>query len=118
MSISESIPCPACGFLVFLRAYGSYAICPVCDWEDDGMQISNPTSEGGANKTSLADAQLAILRRIPIEIQSFAGHTRASSWRPLRPAEIAAANAAKANKHWHSMATVEVSEAYWSSDRS
>src|SRR3989442_11313784 len=114
MNVAESIPCPACGFLVFLGAYGSYDNCPVCHWEDDGTQISNPTSEGGANKTSLADAQAAILRRIPIEVQSFEGHTRSKAWRPLRPDEIAAANSAKAREHWHSMGIVDVSEAYWS----
>src|SRR5262245_15657273 len=68
------------------------------------MQISNPTSEGGANKTALADAQVAILRKIPIEIQSCQGHTRSNSWRPLRPDEIAAANLTKARQHWHSVA--------------
>jgi len=52
----------------------------VCGWEDDGTQISNPKSEGGANKTSLADAQLAILRKFPIEVQSFEGHARSTSW--------------------------------------
>jgi hypothetical protein len=114
MSVSKSIPCPACGFLVFLGTYGSYDICPVCGWEDDGTQISNPTSEGGANKMSLADAQLAILRKLPIEVQSFKEHARSPSWRPLRSNEIAAANAAKARQHWHSMAIVELSEAYWS----
>ncbi|PYQ24493.1 MAG: hypothetical protein DMF79_01610 [Acidobacteria bacterium] len=91
-----------------------YDYCPVCDWEDDGTQFSNPTSEGGANKTSLADAQAAILRRIPIEVQDFEGHTRPKSWRPLRLDEIAAANSAKAREHWHSMAIADVSEAYWS----
>jgi hypothetical protein len=113
---SELIPCPACGFLVF-HAYGPYDNCRVCDWEDDGMQISNPTSERGANKTSFAEAQATILGRIPIEVQNYEGYARSGSWRPLRLDEIAAANVAKAVEHWHSIATVEVSEAYWSTGR-
>src|SRR5690606_23116745 len=29
------LPCPGCGFLVYgPDAYGSYGICPLCDWED------------------------------------------------------------------------------------
>jgi uncharacterized Zn finger protein (UPF0148 family) len=114
MTNSNSIPCPACGFLVFRGGYGSYDCCPVCDWEDDGTQISNPTSEGGANKRSLADAQEAILRRFPLEVQNFEGHLRSKTWRPLRPDEISTANLAKATSHWHSQAILAVSEAYWS----
>lgn len=36
---------------------GFYEICPVCFWEDDGVQFRWPTMTGGANKTSLIDAQ-------------------------------------------------------------
>lgn len=36
---------------------GSYAICPVCFWEDDAVQFRWPTMPGGANRTSLIDAQ-------------------------------------------------------------
>lgn len=36
---------------------GSYAICPVCFWEDDAIQFRWPTMDGGANKVSLIDAQ-------------------------------------------------------------
>jgi uncharacterized Zn finger protein (UPF0148 family) len=53
----SSEACPACGFRVFARGYGSYEVCPICDWEDDGVQLANPTSGGGANAESLADMQ-------------------------------------------------------------
>lgn len=42
------LPCPSCGFLTLEDFYGSYAICPICNWEDDGVQLANPTSNGGA----------------------------------------------------------------------
>ena len=36
-----SHPCPSCGFVVFEEPPGSYAICPVCDWEikDGGIKV-------------------------------------------------------------------------------
>jgi hypothetical protein len=39
--------CACCGFLV-LDERGSYAICPICFWEDDIVQIADPWCEGGA----------------------------------------------------------------------
>lgn len=36
---------------------GSYAICPVCLGEDDGVQFRWPTMAGGADKVSLIEAQ-------------------------------------------------------------
>ncbi|GGS26116.1 CPCC family cysteine-rich protein [Streptomyces griseoviridis] len=36
---------------------GSYAICPVCFWEDDAIQFRWPTMNGGANKVCLIEAQ-------------------------------------------------------------
>lgn len=81
-------PCPCCGFVVFDEAPGSYAICSVCDWEDDAVQLTNPCSGGGANSDSLADAQARILEKVPPEIQVFDGHRRDSDWRPLREPEL------------------------------
>lgn len=50
--------CPCCGYYTFEeRAGESYDICPVCFWEDDPVQLNNPTLEGGANKVSLLQAQ-------------------------------------------------------------
>lgn len=35
----------------------TYEICPVCYWEDDGLQYNNPDYEGGANHVSLNQAK-------------------------------------------------------------
>lgn len=32
---------------------GSYDICDICDWEDDGVQAADPEYQGGANHQSL-----------------------------------------------------------------
>jgi hypothetical protein len=32
---------------------GTFEICPVCFWEDDGVQYEDPDYEGGANGISL-----------------------------------------------------------------
>jgi hypothetical protein len=50
--------CPCCGFLTLGEPpSGTYEICEVCFWEDDGVQFRNPEYEGGANKVSLNDAR-------------------------------------------------------------
>ncbi|WP_078851750.1 CPCC family cysteine-rich protein [Streptomyces sp. NRRL S-237] len=53
-------PCPCCGHLVFDVEDGwpgSYAICPVCSWQDDPVQLRRPFRPGGANQWSLAESQ-------------------------------------------------------------
>lgn len=50
-------PCPCCGHLTFDEPPGSHAICPVCFWEDDAVQLRRPDCSGGANKPSLIAAQ-------------------------------------------------------------
>ena len=50
-------PCPCCGYLVFRQSPDSYDICPICFWEDDGVQLRWPDAPGGANRTSLVEAQ-------------------------------------------------------------
>lgn len=50
--------CPCCGCYTFdNKPDGSYDICQVCFWEDDPIQLEDPTFEGGANKVSLIQAQ-------------------------------------------------------------
>jgi hypothetical protein len=50
--------CPCCGFLTLgEQPPGTFEICPVCNWEDDGMQAANPGFEGGANEVSLDRAK-------------------------------------------------------------
>ena len=59
-------PCPACGFEVFDEPAGSYDICPVCDWEDDEVQLRFPAMRGGANKESLFEWQQQVLERLAL----------------------------------------------------
>src|SRR3712207_8061939 len=48
------VPCPCCGYRTLREPeYGSYDICPVCFWEDDSVQFSDPDYRGGANHESL-----------------------------------------------------------------
>ena len=107
------IPCPCCGFMTLEGEYGSYAICPLCDWEDDPVQLANPTSEGGANKRSLLQLQQASIEKYPVHVQLAGGFRRSTSWRPLLPSEIQASNLKKEAKHWHTTAVLAENEAYW-----
>ena len=107
------VPCPACGFRTLADGYGSHDICVICDWEDDGVQLANPTSGGGANRESLAEAQAAILERLPFERKTHLEHHRDPQWRPLNAAELADANARRTIKHWHSTGVTEREDAYW-----
>ncbi|RVU00513.1 hydrolase [Mucilaginibacter limnophilus] len=46
--------CYCCGHFTLSEARdNSFDICPVCFWEDDGVQSDNPHYEGGANVVSL-----------------------------------------------------------------
>lgn len=36
---------------------GTFAICPVCYWEDDDVQFRNPLYDAGANGISLIEAR-------------------------------------------------------------
>lgn len=50
--------CSCCGFLTLPEEPpGTYAICPVCYWEDDYAQGIDPTLSGGANVPSLRSAR-------------------------------------------------------------
>lgn len=109
----KDLPCPCCGFLSLEDAYGSYVICDVCGWEDDGVQLANPTSGGGANGRALAEAQAKALERFPLAMDVAKAHRRGRRWRPLTPAEIEEANQLRDVQHWHSMAVVSEEEAYW-----
>lgn len=109
----RDLPCPCCGFLTLEDEYGSFAICPVCDWEDDGVQLANPTSSGGANSKSLAEAQDKTIENFPCNIEVAGGFRRSNCWRPLNTHDIAAAEKRRALKHWHSHAVLTESETYW-----
>lgn len=81
--------CPACGFIVFTEPAGSYEICPICNWEDDAVQLANPTAAVGANHESLVESQRRALARLPIGLQMYGDFRRDPAWRPLNEADYA-----------------------------
>lgn len=106
----DEYPCPACGFLTFSQPAGSYELCAVCDWEDDGVQLANPTSRGGANAESLAEAQIALTTRLPCGLRQIEGIERDWLWRRLCARELTAANETTVGAHWPNAATTHY---YW-----
>ncbi len=57
-TMTSRYPCPCCGFLTLdQQPPGSFAICPVCWWEDDDVQGRDPAYAGGANAVSLRKAR-------------------------------------------------------------
>jgi hypothetical protein len=68
MATSEMrFSCPCCGYLTLDEPPGSYAICDVCFWEDDAIQLRWPDWTGGANRPSLIEAQRAYLELGAVE---------------------------------------------------
>ncbi len=90
MTLEAPLPCPGCGFMILAGRYGSYDICDFCGWEDDCVQLANPTSGGEANQRSLHEVQIAALERYPLHIRELKGVTRSDRWRPLSQKERAA----------------------------
>jgi hypothetical protein len=114
MSYLENLPCPACGYLTLDNAtYGSYDICGVCGWEDDGVQLGNPACGGGANSESLVEAQAGALRRFPLSIQEHNGIPRSIAWRPLNEEERERADRERAEKYWKNPAVWSLAGCYW-----
>lgn len=55
--------CPCCNYLTLPDPPpGTFAICPVCRWEDDNIQFDDVNYRGGANKVSLSQAQESFRR--------------------------------------------------------
>lgn len=84
-------PCPCCGYLTLPQeAGGTYELCPICFWEDDGVQLDDPNYEGGSNVVSLRQAQTNFLefgaseRRFVHNVRQPTGDDlRDSNWKPL-----------------------------------
>lgn len=108
------LPCPACGFLTVPEAYyGSFNVCEVCAWEDDGVQLANPACGGGANSDCLIDAQTEALVRFPIERADAFPIRRDSVWRPLSDDEIQIALREREAACWRNKAIEDPAAAYW-----
>ena len=113
------LPCPSCGFLtVGEPCYGTYGICPLCDWEDDQVQLANPLTGGGANRESLLEYQARSVARWPLSVKEVTekGETyrRDLRWRPLSKAEIEFYAARTDNgRAWKFKGVVSLDECYW-----
>lgn len=70
--------CPCCGHEVFDSSPGSFDICPICFWEDDGVQLYYPLQRGGANHCSLAEAQINFVQFGACK-RDIVKHTRATA---------------------------------------
>lgn len=89
--VRTKFACPCCGYKTFTeQPNGSYDICPVCFWEDDLIQLNDPTYEGGANRVSLRQGQKNFIEfgaceREMIENvrQPKKDEQRDKSWRPM-----------------------------------
>jgi Cysteine-rich CPCC len=58
LTLQTRFACPCCGFVTLdQEPPGTYMICEVCFWEDDGVQFRDPDYRGGANKVSLNEAR-------------------------------------------------------------
>jgi hypothetical protein len=117
-------PCPCCGHLVFDEPSGSYDICHVCFWEDDGLQLAYPMMEGGANSLSLFESQrnfLTVGACEPRFIQNVRppgpNEPRDPAWRPFDPATDPHLNvdSPEDDELWKS-ATPEANLYYWQPD--
>ena len=63
MASATRYPCPVCGCLTLAEEPpGTFEVCPVCFWEDDPVQASDPGQRGGANEPSLAEARASYAR--------------------------------------------------------
>ncbi|WP_257667160.1 CPCC family cysteine-rich protein [Parapedobacter tibetensis] len=57
-NIINKYKCPCCGYYTLdQRPDNTFQICPVCYWEDDGVQLNDSDYEGGANRVSLNEAK-------------------------------------------------------------
>ena len=109
-----TLPCPACGFLTIQQdSYGSYLICPICNWEDDPWQLANPALGGGANIQSLVETQRTVILNHPLTETNFGGIKRDSSWRPLSADERERAEAETQIQGGSNESVYKLSEVYW-----
>jgi hypothetical protein len=107
-------PCPSCGFLVFEEPAGSYNICPICNWEDDHVQLRHPLMGGGANRESLFESQQNIVKVVPAEVKEFRGHLRCLDWPPLGRADLGPAlDAPETGVGYFNAAAAESPSYYW-----
>jgi Cysteine-rich CPCC len=79
-------PCPCCGYKT-LPSRGDYHLCPVCRWEDEGVE---PWELSGPNGRTLVEAQQDFLtQRLPSRLRPGKvraprrGEERDPDWQPI-----------------------------------
>jgi hypothetical protein len=73
----QRFACPCCGFFTLRESPpGTFAICPVCYWEDDDSQFRDPSYSGGANRVSLTEGRANFIEFGAIKPE-FRDHVRA-----------------------------------------
>jgi len=100
--MSSKKTCPCCGHKTLSEPPGSYEICKVCFWEDDPVQLLDPSFSGGANLPSLMECQ-ANYAEFGVSEQRFldkvrppkAGEEHDPFWRPATAIDVQAARAPK-----------------------
>ncbi|GIE85966.1 CPCC family cysteine-rich protein [Actinoplanes regularis] len=75
--------CVCCGYLTLSGPPGSHEICAVCGWEDDVHQLRWPYRSGGANESSLIEAQRSFAASGSGREADVADFDRAPFWRPI-----------------------------------
>ena len=66
----RKFPCPCCGYYTLDdKADNTFQICPVCYWEDDGVQLNDIDYKYGANNVSLREARTNFKKYGAIEKQ-------------------------------------------------
>lgn len=109
-------PCPCCGYLVFSEPPGTYEICPVCGWEDDLSQLRFPGEGGGANGSSLMEAQSAFATQqhpIPGHAPNEVSYRRETGWRPLDPPRDPIERSEPCTNYGSTYATDSATYYYW-----
>ena len=89
MTTPPQFTCPCCGALSFTGPPGSFALCNVCDWEDDPIQLLDPAYRGGANLESLIQAQARFASRPNATVTTKQRHD--PTWRPATDEDAARA---------------------------
>ena len=108
-----SYPCPSCGFLVFDEPPGSYALCDLCDWEDDGVQLRFPMMRGGANTESLVEHQRTSIERWPLSVQKLGGVERDPRWRPFDPTDARESESPGTGMEYFEATAGDAPDYYW-----
>ena len=114
---TASQKCFCCGYIT-LRDPPAGEICPLCDWEDDQVQLANLLTGGGANGGSLLEYQRRSLVRWPLSVNEVTdeGDTyhRDRLWRPLSKEEIEFYASHTDNGHaWAFKGVLSLDECYW-----